>query len=58
MKGDILQQHGSYLEIILEESGSTRLVLCGDFKPEDPNRSRFGITEWSTGTRGNYSAKS
>lgn len=36
MKGDIVVQTGEYLEIILEEEGSSRLIVCLDFRERDP----------------------
>jgi hypothetical protein len=52
MVGDIILRIGIYLEIVLEESGSTRLILCCDFKPgeEMPVKVRqYRIGYWDAG---------
>jgi hypothetical protein len=51
MKG-IIQQHGSYIEAVLKESGSTHLILCFDFKPERPQSLQvrhYRIEYWEQG---------
>lgn len=36
MKGDIVLQRGTYIEMVVEEAGSTRIVACLQFRQASP----------------------
>ena len=52
MKGDIVLRRGIYIEMIIEEVGSTRLIVCFNFHQTDPQPidiQSYRIEYWDEG---------
>ena len=52
VKGDIVLRRGIYIEMIIEEVGSTRLIVCFNFRQADPQPidvQSYRIEYWDEG---------